>query len=383
MTGPVSNRIRPAFSLIEVLIAVLVLALGMLGLGAVFPAIIAEQRDSFEAVEGENAAASAVALLNNPEMVNLSLVSESFNKFDQDPEYRYENMWAVEEYSSSAYSLGSVHVPGFNFFTGLWSYDIYGNLFGGGGSDSINAGEIYQSQIPVSSRLFPQPYSGVEPKFVWDVALRRVPGDGQLQAAIFVRRVDARVRVPNDHSLSDVLTGGGGINAAETRIPVGIYNDFGNQSDPRNGAIAADAGPNDNVLYAVIQALRVEVHPERLDWLIFSDGRDDSVNTSVGLATQVGQKLVDNTGTVRTVVGVAQADSDAPLASYLDSARVVVVDPPFLPSNAGGTRTEQAYPGANSTDPEWDDERASWVRQVIFTPREPVAVKIVTIGGDS
>ena len=64
---------KRAFSLVEVLIAVLVLALGLLGLGAIFPAVISEQRRSFDSITGESVAKLVEDTLNrNNELVDLS-----------------------------------------------------------------------------------------------------------------------------------------------------------------------------------------------------------------------------------------------------------------------------------------------------------------------
>ncbi len=385
-TNSVSGSMQPGFTLIEVLIAILILAIGMLGLGAIFPAVIVEQRNAFAVIEGENVASSAAALLSNREFVDFSLISEDFNQANADVLERYAYEWVVPAFGASfpspfgtawdspvpSYLDSSGNAADFQGSdTGLWSFNSnYSSV--NTTIDFTNANPRL-AQIPVSARLFPQPYSGKDPKYVWDIALRREPGGDRLQAAIFVRRVDARIRVPKNFSMSDVLTDGGAQAMPDgALLPVAIN---GNTGQP-----TVDDGQNDKV-YAAIQTLSVEVHPEHLDWMIFINARQPGIDTSVGFAAKVGQKLLDNTGVVRTVVGLPAVDEDDLLFGVVTgNGRVVQVDPPFLNSNAGAGDTDQARANSvNTQDPDWDAERASWVRQVIFTPRTPVTIRVVSL----
>tara|TARA_A100001391_G_scaffold156619_1_gene114820 strand:+ start:280 stop:1410 length:1131 start_codon:yes stop_codon:yes gene_type:complete len=362
------QRTARGFSLVEVLIAILVLAIGMLGLGAIFPAIIAEQRDSFEAIEGEQVAEVAEALISsNREFIDFSLISQDFNKKNANANERYAYEWVVPQDGVAYYGWDSP-IPGYQrdggFLTGLWSFN--------GNSSTINPTLTLANtfpnprltQIPVSARVYPAPYSGKDPKYVWDLALRREPAGDRLQAAIFVRRIDTRLRIPSGYSLSDALTGGNGY-PDNALLPVAI--------NAGNGRITVDNGEATSV-YAAIQVLETEVHEAHLDWLVFTDGRNPNIDTSVGFAAKVGQKLLDNTGVVRTVVGLPTIDPGDPLSGE----RVVQVDPPFTLQNAGGADSATRVAG-NSDQIDWDDERASWVRQVIFTPRTPVGIRLVTL----
>ena len=389
-----SSKSASGFTLIEVLIAILVLAIGMLGLGAIFPAVIIVQRDAFAVIEGENVASSAEALISNREFIDFSLISSDFNRplrlplpalGDPIPGYAYE--WVVPAfgatYPSNFGGSGWVSpVPGFTDLsgnaadfvgseTGLWSFNSNQSALSPFTTDPPDR---RLAQIPVSARLFPQAYSGKDPRFVWDLALRREPAGDRLQAAIFVRRIDARLRVPKGFSLSDVLTDSGLTPMSDgALLPVAI--------NKLNGRIGPDTGASDDMVYASIQVLNVEVHPEHLDWLIFPDGRGGFTDTSVGFAVKVGQKLLDNTGVVRTVVGMPSVDpNDSIISEVTGQNRVVQVDPPFLFRNAGGRDTDDSRSDSgNTTDSTFDSQRTSWVRQVIFTPRTPVTIRLVTL----
>ncbi|MCA9304422.1 MAG: prepilin-type N-terminal cleavage/methylation domain-containing protein [Phycisphaerales bacterium] len=340
------------FSLVEVLIAILVLALGLLGLGAIFPVVISQQRDAVDATQGEVVASTAESLLRgNSEIGNLKYLAgnRAFGKRTSAGIADYEYEWVAAWPTTPGLPLNQYSnwpsVPTFNLQTGAI---VLQDIPAGNGNDPTTDA-INLRTVPLGARLYPQPHSGEDPRFVWDFVARREPTQDAVQVAIIVRRIDARLPVPRNKTLSDVLTGS---NATDVLLPVGI----GQTGRP------TPSRPGQFTVYSMPQFLGVYVDEDKLDRFYFTD-TSGATDTSREFVRKVGQKLLDNTGVVRTVVGVDK-----------DDANGILVDPPFVLANAG----EGA--GVRPTNLA---ERASWVRQIVFTPETPVAVRVFTIGDDS
>lgn len=376
------TRIAAGFSLLEVLVAIVVLGLGLLGLGAVFPVVIAQQRESVAIVEGISVASMAENILTTSnEIIDFSRWFDPNNRFGYEgpattDEITYE--WVVAPFTPYA---GYEQVPGFEGFAGTtdgrWYVELSNTLSPlNDPANDINTSTGLASVLTVHDRLIPQPYSGKDPKYVWDIVARREPGTRRPQLAIFIRRVDQRIRVPSNQSLSDMLIVGGP-DTNRPVLPVGLYNGNHPQTGKR-GLPAVDDGKDANIVYAQPQSLQVQVRSDHLDWLIIENADDPFIDSSISLATEPGQQLLDNTGVVRTVLGPATG----PDAYISDQARVIRVSPPFSASHAINAVTNASY-DMNDNIPMTDAERASWIRQIVFTPRKPLAIHIVTLEEDS
>jgi hypothetical protein len=332
-----------------VLIAVLVLALGLLGLAAVFPAVIAQQRDAVDRTQGAVVAKIVEQTLDSGQyLVDFNGLRRDFwfsaeaqiacgEGFDLDPEnmsFLWEPTW---RWGPSGHMI-------------LTRGDEYADT----GSISVGRGKILtlgcstrapmpaeQYYVPVTARLYPQPYTGGDPKYVWDFVARRARLAGEatgLELAVFIRRVDPGIRVPRGKTLSDVLSGNG-VTANEYRLPVAVD---ANTGRPTGDGIGA---------YSMPIALPAVVGGGALDEIVL----DAAANSPEGemwrsFVASPGQILVDNLGNVVNVVRVPEPRAGDPLS--------VVVDHRYASGEAdfaGGTRGVK-------------------VEQVLFTPQKPVRV---------
>ncbi len=367
------------FSLIEVLIAVLVLALGLLGLGAVFPAVIAQQRDAFNASRGADVADFAFDMLSNAEPGTLDLsplwALDSANRIALGTPRENGGAgvrpvrigannrlysWIVSTVDEAARGQRPPFAEPIPTFDVSRLSDLQEGLWR---VNALGAGAEYQFQLPVQSRLFPLPDSGSDPRFVWDPIVRRLPGEG-VQVAIFVRRIDERIRVPRNFTLSDLLTNDNSPpNVSRPVLPLAL--------DPSRGRQVTDEGGTRSVVYPIPLAAEVSVYEEQLDWLVFENGvvGNDGFDLTISQVRRVGQQFVDNTGVVRTVVGLPEVE---PGGDDALARRAVVVDPPFVQANASEGR------GVAIRNPD-DAQRTTWVKQIVFTPQIPAAVRVYTL----
>lgn len=270
---------RRAFSLIEVLIAVVALAIGLLGLAAVYPVIVGQQRDAANSTTGESftksvrAYLSAHADLNNPQ--------RGWNAL-------YDNI--------APNPLGGNTVP-------EWEFD---DLYQGTVETTLQWPAISGTDlfIPVSERLWPtRAASASRPRLVWDLAaltpLATLNGPvGPMRVAVFVRPVDLGIpdRAGAGNSAWDQILSG-------ARVPIAENNDV----PTRDG----------NGDYASLFELELEVYdfrtgevfdgsepghsPNSFRVLSVTDGR--TAQRTENALSRVGQRIVDRHGNVYRVTG--------------------------------------------------------------------------------
>lgn len=373
-------RAVAAFTLIEVLMSIFVLALGLLGLGALIPGIIREQRVASDRTLGIVVANDARAYLNaRPDLLRLGLKPRVGTGLSTGTgrEFGFGSLLLDDEWSEAyEWDLAGLDVG---------VYEDEGNVVIG---DRV--GGVDPARIPLSDRLYPTPASNLdEPQFVWDFVARRLPpieDDGfsllvdseytptspspelsqwraGLEIAVFVRRVDTGIRVPARETGYTVMLG---LASGNPIMPVGLT---------EMGALTGAGGnTGQGEIYAPPMTLAAEYDGRRSNVLrLEGDGAASgpipggsvALDNKLRLASQVGQQLVDNLGNVYTV------EETLDFGSNFAEVRVRPGIDGWIPRTSGGT-------------PRWDDE-AAWteIRQVVFVPQPPATVIVFRVGIDA
>ena len=275
----ITKAANRGFSLLEVLIGVLVLALALLGLAALFPVVLRDQREARDGILGVSAQRAAEAYLTTQLVLNPGTGTTGWRAYANRVATRTDNH--------------------------KWEVTLSGNdtvsLYRGGDGQMRMLGNTVT--IPVIDRVWPgvttTPGSApqMQPQLVWDIAVcaatRQVTQAGgqatrvvPLRVAIFTRRVDPQIRVPAGSSVAALLR-------SRAVVPVAV--------DADGLPVLSGLGTYSPVLYADVQSVQQSRPNGPLDTLVLANASNSQ--NGIRLATQIGQKLVENsTGAVYTVV---------------------------------------------------------------------------------
>jgi len=359
---------RPGFSLIEVLISIVVLSIGLLGLAAVFPVVVTQQRQASDSVQGTSIERSVIEYLTAHSSLNQpsedlgvgsgTLLPDEWRGWDRlrrDPKWSESSRDGIGSGRDGAWQLPLVSGGATGSKIGLAIDESTGVLMLGSQQKQDIA-----IRIPVADRLIPRPFTTDDaPRFVWDVAARRImagefgaPEDDAVQVAIFVRRVDSGIRRPADVSVADVLVRSPRTRPLDGRVPVAA-------NDKNIPTYDGRGGDGAKLRYSAI--LDYPFTLASTGTVLLEKGRyGDRIGMSPEFnrdlfpyVTQVGQKLVDPVGDVHTVTGLWRDKATNDILG-------VLIDPPL----------------SDRFLTQWVD-RGGQLR-VIYTPQVPASVSVTT-----
>ncbi len=244
---------RRAFSLVELLLAVFILGIGIIGISALFPAGIAQQRQANDDIMGPIVADNAMALLRtklNPEWFG---TMEEFGSND----FLFPNASGPVTHHPTVVGDWEWKRPGFLFkkmstaadidergaidiFSAYYTSNQLGGSIGGsldltkiatenasgtGGSSPL-FGIPYNTTLGIppvlifqNERAYPMGYTGAakskRPAYYWDCMFRRFAG--RIQVAIFVYRVVDGGGEPRDYI---VTQGSGALGSTIPPLPL-------------------------------------------------------------------------------------------------------------------------------------------------------------------
>jgi prepilin-type N-terminal cleavage/methylation domain-containing protein len=330
--GPRRHRGRSGFTLVEVLIAVLIIAIGILAIGSVIPVGVVMQRASSDAAQSATLIADIEADL---------LSRAAFNRLSE-----AANVTPIQKMGWGVWLNDNQWSKGSAKDSFLWEELTSAELDLTKGEFRLNAdtGTDDDAVLTVADRLWPNEPSNraLSPQFVWDFVGRRVARRAgqpeQLQLALFVRRIDNGIVPRGTKTLWSMLVPASPT-ANPERLPVGMNKD----------GVPTRDGTGD---YSVIRLLDVQSDPSLpRDQLRLSGGQPEWRR----FAGEAGQRLVDNLGNAYTVVSIVESNAST-ITVKLDRE---------LPSWV-------RYPGGK-VDQEFS------LRQVAFTPQVPAAVGVITL----
>jgi len=338
------------FTLVEVLLGIIILAIGLLGLAAVFPLVVKQQREAQDTVVGVASARGAEAIIAANVGLNSPLTTGGWAKLS----------W--EMYKQAFNNKDSGRIPWKNVFQQLGTTNA---IYDDAGVFRINSDQGQQNDVVIkpAERLFPAASSGASPLFVWDMApalaspvtataLPALPTFQPLRVTVFVRRVDPGIRVPANKTLAQLLIDGKD-GTGQTVTPVATDAD-GNATQNGLGVYSKFLTPTITRAYK-----RYGATGGAFTVIEFGNATD----AELGAVRQVGQQLVDIDGNIYTVIALPD-EPDQEYTNNENTLRRSVVISPGLPTEFVSASSATA----TSSSTRWND------LQLLCTPQIPAAV---------